>query len=199
MARYAYLAALVTFPLFLLNCENDDPESEDPDIENIGTLISQSASFSQFANLISIADQEIPDGEQSVMEMLNDPGNELTVFAPSDATFERLAQEWSSPNFQASVSDVIAEFTHSGQPAKTRDFVLGHIFKSQTRYESSQFQNDLIFESQSGIRWRMIATDNASSGYGLSLAAGSGNNPYLIYQTDLIQGGNGVVHEALVN
>ena len=127
------------------------------------------------------------------------PNFEITVFAPSDVVFESLAVQWSSPDYQASVTDVIAEFTHNGQPEKTRDFVLGHIFKSQNRFDFSAFSTELFLESEKGIRWQMVEAADATSGFGFVLENNPNSNPYYIYETDVLTGSNGVVHAALVN
>ncbi|OEK01938.1 hypothetical protein BFP97_10600 [Roseivirga sp. 4D4] len=200
--RHVCLLLIISASILLQSCgETEETSPEDDPQENIGTLIMQSAAFSEFAALITIADREIPQGETGVLQMLNESDNlEVTVFAPSNEVFELLAVEWSSPNFQATVADVIDEFTHSGQPAKTRDFLLGHIFKSDERYERSSFQTDLSLESEKGIWWRMIAAENATSGFGFVLENSSANaNPYFIYETDVLTGNNGIVHAALVN
>ncbi len=169
--RQVCLLLIISASILLQSCgETEETSPEDDPQESIGTLIMQSAAFSEFASLITIADQEIPQGETGVLQMLNESGNmKVTVFAPSNEVFELLAVEWSTPNFQASVTDVIDEFTHSGQPAKTRDFLLGHIFRDTESYSSSRFQSDLSFESEKGIRWRMIASENATSGFGFVL------------------------------
>lgn len=201
--RLLGLCIAVSASILLQGCDNtEETAPEDSTQENIGTLIMQSEAFSEFANLITIADREIPSGEVGVLEMLNQSTNnqQITVFAPSNTVFEALAIEWSSPNFQATVADVINEFTHSGQPAKTRDFLLGHIFRDTESYSSSMFQSDLSFESEKGVRWRMIASENAISGFGFVLENSSANaNPYFIYETDVLTGNNGIVHAALVN
>ncbi|OEK06249.1 fasciclin domain-containing protein [Roseivirga misakiensis] len=201
--RLLGLCIAVLVSVLFQGCDNSEETApEDSTQDNVGTLIMQSQAFSEFASLINIADSEIPVGELGVLEMLNQSSNneQITVFAPSDAVFEALAIEWSSPNFQASIADVINEFTHSGQPAKTRDFLLGHIFRATESYSSSRFQPDLSFESEKGIRWRMIASEVSNSGFGFVLENSSANaNPYFIYETDVLTGNNGVVHAALVN
>lgn len=200
--RSFYLLSTVSMTLLFSACGNDeDPTSEDPVSDDIGTLMAQSEDFSHFASLIAIADQEIPEGEKGIMQMLTDTESQeqFTIFAPSDEVFESIADEWSNSSFQASVEDVIAEFTHSGQPEKTRDFVLGHIFMGEVRYEFSAFQIDLTLESQKGIRWTMIAHEGAISGFGFVLENSPNSNPYLIYGTDVLVGSNGIVHAALVN
>ncbi len=202
-AKWFYLVITICMTLLVLSCEEkDSPTPDDNEIEDIGTLLSQSAQFTHFADLITIADQEIPEGGRGIMDMLTDTesNEQYTIFAPSNEVFESLAQEWSGGDFQLGVAEVIAEFTHSGQPAKTRDFVLGHIFKSTVRFESSAFQTDLVFESEKGISWTMIQSQNANSGFGFVLSQSSSNvNPYLIFETDIILADNGVVHSALVN
>ncbi|MBO3700276.1 hypothetical protein [Roseivirga sp. E12] len=201
--RQLCLLFIISASLLLQSCgETEDSSPDDNPQESIGTLIMQSEAFSEFASLISIADREIPQGEMGILQMLNETSDntEITVFAPSNEVFELLAEQWSTPNFQATVADVIDEFTHSGQPAKTRDFVLGHIFKSQERFARSNFETDLALQSEKGIRWRMIASENATSGFGFVLENGSPNdNPYLIFETDVLAGSNGIVHAALVN
>ncbi len=202
-ARWFYLAITVCMTLLILSCEEKDtPTPIGSELEDVGSLINQSEDFTHFSNLIAIADQEIPDGQRGVLEMLSDTesGDQYTLFAPSDEIFEALALEWSGQDFQISVDDVIGEFTHNGQPAKTRDFVLGHIFRSDTRYESSTFENNLSLVSENGDRWRMILSENASSGFAFTLESNQSNsNPYLISQTDILLGINGAVHAALVN
>lgn len=202
IARYLCLACTISLTLLISSCGNEDPGTDDPILENVGTLITNSEDFTHFASLIAVADQEIPQGEQGIMQILTDilSDDELTIFAPTNAVFETIAFEWSTSNFQVSIEEVIAEFTHDGQPAKTRDFILGHIFKGDVRYRSAEFQNDLVLESQKGIRWRMIANETANSGFGFVLESSQNDtNPYLIYQTDVLTGRNGVVHAALVN
>ncbi len=185
-----------------LACENsEDTSAETSTIEDVGTLLTNSDDFTNFASLIATADLEVPSGEMSIRDLLSEisPNFEITVFAPSNAVFETLALQWSSPDFQASVEDVIAEFTHNGQPAKTRDFVLGHIFKSDKRINAATFSTQLLLRSEKGTRWQIIPAPNATSGFGIVLEGRTNSNPYFIYETDVLIGSNGVVHAALVN
>lgn len=194
MGLLLLLSAVLTF-----GCDNKESTTpDDPDSEAIGTLISQSPAFTRFAALITVADSEIPDGERGILEMLNDTelGEMYSVFAPSDEVFELLRIQWQA----SSIDEVIDEFTHSGLPSKTRDFVLGHIFIDDTKLQSSAFRADLQLTSSKGIGWKMISSENIQSGFGFVLSNSSASsNPYPIYEMDVLVGSNGIVHSALVN
>lgn len=159
----------------------------------LGTLagtVLLGADFSYLADLIAIADSEVPDGEEAISAILaspppaGEPDGTITAFVPVNAVFEGAAEV-------AGVS--VEQFLGSFDAAAARTTLLTHVVTTGV-VRSNELSNGATYTSAAGIDLAVTVEDTpTNSPTGVLVAAPGNDAPVPVVSAD-INTSNGVAH-----